>query len=429
MNTFRASWALLDPTDRVQFVYEGNTYNVRLFSAQLGQGLAVGLEGVLEDYRDYFSTAVGGLSQGGYAGQSSGSSGPGTSGGSGSGGGGGTGSPPLGNTLLFLLDIPYLRDADGQLTTSGFYAALTSADGTWGGAGLYESSDDSTFNLLQSDSSPASLGYPTTALGAPPSGPWAWDTTNTLTIQMVVGTLAGSSDGDVLAGANGLIVGNEILQFVNVVDHGSGSYTISRLLRGRRGTDTFTGSHTTGELAFAPLEGGFLHQPEPLSHIGVLWYYRGVTNNGNIAAANGVDLTLAGNDLKPYTVVNISGSQDGSNNWTMAWTRRTRFGGSYGTGAFTLADGMNGPLNEQTEAYQVDIMSGGTVKRTISTTIPTAVYTAAQQTTDFGSTQSSLTVNIYQMSAAVGRGFKATGTLPASGATPAAPPTGDTYVN
>jgi hypothetical protein len=246
---------------------------------------------------------------------------------------------------------------------------------------------------------------------------------------MAEGTLAGSTDAQVLAGANGLIVGSEVLQFVNCTDNGSGSFTISRLLRGRRGTDNFCGSHAAGEVAFAPLQGGVLHQAEPVSHIGQQWFYRAVTSGATVDSASNVTLTLAGNDLKPYSVVNIGGSLDASNNWTITWTRRTRAGGSYGTGTLALVDGMNGPLNEQAESYQVDVMSGSTVKRTISTSVATAVYTAAQQTADFGAVQTTLTVNVYQMSATVGRGFKATAALPASGAAPATIVSGDTYVN
>jgi len=424
MNLWRASWALLDPCDTVKFIYEGKTFNMRLLSVQVGQNLTAALEGVLEDYRNYNSIISGSASSG--SGTMATDPGGGVSTGSGA---TGVGPPALAPTMLWLLDIPYLQDADAKPGSSGFYAVFSSGTANWAGATLYESHDDASFDAIGGVKLGASFGYPSAALAAPTS-PWAWDTTNTLTIQMVNGSLAGSTDAAVLAGGNGLVIGQEILQFVNCTDNGSGSFTISRLLRGRRGTDNCCGSHTAGEVAFAPLAGGFLHQLEPVSHIGQLWYYRGVTSGGNVASASDVTLTLAGNDLKPYSVVHIGGMLDGSNNWTITWTRRTRAGGSYGTGADNLIDGMNGPLNEQTEAYQVDVMSGSTVKRTISTNVTTAVYTAAQQVADFGAVQSTLTVNIYQMSATVGRGFKATATLPVSGgAPPVSGGLGEIYVN
>ncbi|WP_156796395.1 hypothetical protein [Brevundimonas sp. BAL3] len=56
-------------------------------------------------------------------------------------------------------------------------------------------------------------------------------------------------------------------------------------------------------------------------------------------------------------------------------------------------------------------MNGATVVRTLSVTTPTAIYTAAQQTADFGAPQASIAVRIYQMSATVGRGRAALATL------------------
>jgi hypothetical protein len=47
-----------------------------------------------------------------------------------------------------------------------------------------------------------------------------------------------------------------------------------------------------------------------------------------------------------------------------------------------------------------------TLKRTIiGLPSPTTIYTSARQVTNFGSTQSSLLVNLYQLSAAIGCGY------------------------
>jgi len=52
-----------------------------------------------------------------------------------------------------------------------------------------------------------------------------------------------------------------------------------------------------------------------------------------------------------------------------------------------------------------------TVKRTLTTTSPTVTYSAAQQVTDFGAAQSSVTVRVYQLSAVVGRGYPAVASI------------------
>ena len=72
------------------------------------------------------------------------------------------------------------------------------------------------------------------------------------------------------------------------------------------------------------------------------------------------------------------------------------------------------PLVEETEAYEVEILDGATVKRVLSVTTTSAVYTAAQQTADWGAMHGpgdTLDVRIFQLSALVGRGAPKTVTL------------------
>lgn len=67
--------------------------------------------------------------------------------------------------------------------------------------------------------------------------------------------------------------------------------------------------------------------------------------------------------------------------------------------------GVASPVGEASESYEIDVMSGSTVKRTIPSATPVITYTAADQTSDFGSPQSAITLRIYQLSATVGRGY------------------------
>ena len=65
------------------------------------------------------------------------------------------------------------------------------------------------------------------------------------------------------------------------------------------------------------------------------------------------------------------------------------------------------PLAEDSEAYEVEIRDGGTVKRTLTTTTNSVLYTAAQQSTDWGALLGpgqSFAIRIYQLSALIGRG-------------------------
>jgi hypothetical protein len=66
---------------------------------------------------------------------------------------------------------------------------------------------------------------------------------------------------------------------------------------------------------------------------------------------------------------------------------------------------------EVSEAYELEIVFGSMVVRTLSATTPSALYVASDEILDFGSAQSSFQVRLYQMSAAVGRGIPASATL------------------
>ena len=69
-------------------------------------------------------------------------------------------------------------------------------------------------------------------------------------------------------------------------------------------------------------------------------------------------------------------------------------------------------MSESTEDYEIDILDeNGEVRRTISVSTPSANYSADQQLTDFGALQDSISVRIYQISSAIGRGHAGEATI------------------
>ena len=72
------------------------------------------------------------------------------------------------------------------------------------------------------------------------------------------------------------------------------------------------------------------------------------------------------------------------------------------------------PVAEELEAYEVEILDGAVVKRSLTTATTSAVYTAAAQTADWGALLGpgdTLDIRIYQLSALVGRGAPKSVTL------------------
>jgi hypothetical protein len=111
--------------------------------------------------------------------------------------------------------------------------------------------------------------------------------------------------------------------------------------------------------------------------------------------------------LRPFSVSQIEGARTpSSGDVAFTWIRRTRFAGDSWDSAAV-------PLNEDEEAYDVEVLDGsGHVLRTLSAlSSPTWTYSAAQQMADFGALQGSYTLNVYQLSVLYGRGQVATRTV------------------
>ena len=240
---------------------------------------------------------------------------------------------------------------------------------------------------------------PTAQVGLPS---WmVFDDTHSLILNWITGDPPVSAPDEitVLNGANAALLGSEIIQFRDVVDLGNNQYQVSHLLRGRLGTEPFMNSHSIGE-TFVILDNDSVRRAtETTTDLNVQRYWKIVGAGLPVFNAPVTPFVNTGVSQKPYQPVHIVGTRDMSDNLTITWVRRTRVGGEW-------LDWIDVPLGEVDELYEVDILTGaGTVVRTIDATEETASYTAAQQTTDFGSAQNPVAVNIYQISNVVGRGY------------------------
>jgi len=295
-----------------------------------------------------------------------------------------------GDITLYLLDIPLLSSTDG----AGFYAAATAAS-NYKTVYLYKSTttDDTTFSLLDSLEYAATAGVASSVLSD--GTVYFFDMANTVTVTLTNGTLSSMTKADVLNGNNAALLGDEIIQFMTATLVGTNEYTLSGLLRGRRGTEWATSMHESGERFILLSSSTVQSETMSLSDIGqeITYQYGYASTDGTTET-----FTATGIGYKPYSPCHVKGTRDSSGNLTITWIRRTRIGGEW-------KNNIDALLSETTEAYEVDIMSGTTVLRTLTATSATVEYTATYQKTDFGSVQASITVNIYQISEKVGRGY------------------------
>jgi hypothetical protein len=113
--------------------------------------------------------------------------------------------------------------------------------------------------------------------------------------------------------------------------------------------------------------------------------------------------TIGATALIPLAPVHLRGKRQ-PGGIEISWIRRTRRGGDN----WELAEV---PLAEEREAYRVEILGGSAVLRRFEVTAPAALYLDAHELADFGAPQSSLSVRVAQLSAAVGAGHPAQATL------------------
>jgi hypothetical protein len=371
-------FAAYEPTDTFS-ITSGNITHVLRAATKVENGLRIDWEGVSDHQAGYTSAAAGATDQVGQDVI-------------------GVGGP----TLLALLDIPILRDIDDD---PGFYAAMSGTFDGWDGAVLHGSTDGTSYTPLGSVVTSATQGYATTVLGNF-SGGNVFDDLNSVTVTFNAGTPASASQLDVLNGANLAIVGSELIQFTTATLSSGTTYVLSGLLRGRRGTEQFMASHAIGDrVILISTSSGLIRASGTTSELNVAKFYKAPAIGSSLELAAATSFTNTGAGLKPLSPVYLRGFRDASNDITITWIRRGRISWDWNS----LSDI---PLGEDSESYEVDILNVlNVVLRTISTSSQSATYTSAQQTTDFGSPQSSVSVRVYQISATVGRGFAATGTI------------------
>jgi hypothetical protein len=191
----------------------------------------------------------------------------------------------------------------------------------------------------------------------------------------------------------------EVIQFAGATLVSPGVYELSELLRGQAGTEGAMRSPVAAGARFVMLDAALRQVDMTAAEIGLPfnWKYGPAPYDiGNTAYSTRLGLPFSGVGLRPLSPVQLRG-EFSSGDIFIRWVRRTRLGGDNW-------DQVEVPLGEESEAYEVDIMNGPAVARTLSVSSPMAIYTAAQQAADFGAPQTTYTLRICQLSPLYGRG-------------------------
>ncbi|MEO5598806.1 MAG: phage tail protein [Novosphingobium sp.] len=279
--------------------------------------------------------------------------------------------PPLdalpSQTVLTAFELPW--DGTGSGDTPLLFAATSSGSAGWKGAALYvEHGDGQLQPLGASGRARSAMGQAITTL--PAASPHLFDRISSVVIELVANdlVLADSTARQITMGANRALLGSEMIQFASAVSLGNARWRLEGLLRGRGGTEWATDSHIAGE-AFLLLDGTasaldpVLVGDMPDAHIAAI----GLGDAAPVTAA----IALRGITRKPLAPVHARYERAADGSLTMRWTRRAR-------GAWTWLDGVDSPLHEQAEFYEVTLGAPESPFATWTTQTPELILSAGQ---------------------------------------------------
>ena len=377
---------LIAPGDVGTVTENGEVHRVEIGAIDIQAGGALAFKAAREDAEIFISTATG----------ASGGAVPGE-------------ILVTGTSFWTLLDIPLLRDQDEGLI---YYAAAGPfGDNLWLGLTILDSADGvnfaPAFTSVPGDGA-ISHGTADGTFGAPAS-PYKLDTANSLKVWMARGTLSSITYEALLEEAqNGIIFeSGEIAQFQDAVLQPDGSYLLSNFVRGLRGTENYMDQHFVDEMVLFPTAKNLFRKEYGSERLNVERLYKGVTAGDPVVLGSVQSFTATGRSKAPYPVREESFTASIANDdWTITFQARPR----YGNVSVSFSDM---PFVENTADFEADIYDGSTIVRTITPVLvdnsqittstglekqeQSIFYDSADQITDFGSVQTTLTLEVFQI--------------------------------
>jgi len=372
----------LDPGDAVLFAHDGRFLELRITS--IGDNTGRVIEAVAQDREIYGLPA--GLPRRT-----------------------GLGAPVVfGAAIVRFLDLPQLtEDTPDHQPLLAVYA-----DPWPGGIAVYRSATLDGFQELDNVSAPARLGRTLQPLAAGPTS--RLDMAGQLVVELQSGTLESVPDINLFDGANALAVETapghwEIIQAGNAELIAPQRYRLTRLLRGQRGTESAMVDLLPANATVVILDGALAPLPVSRSELGLPFNYRigpdelPPSEDAYVAA----EFTAGGAGLRPFSPVHVAqpylrGRDIGT--YMISWIRRDRDLAADNWAAAEI------PASEASEAWEVEILDGGAVLRTLASSTTSVAYTQSQQVADWGAVLGpgdTLRIRVFQLSASFGRGTPA----------------------
>jgi len=293
---------------------------------------------------------------------------------------------PAGVTTLHVLDLPLLTD--GVASQPVVMVAAAGASAGWRSAALTQSVDlGASWQAAGTTTGAAILGTALTPLAEGSAG--LIDAANTVNVRLLNADmqLNDATDALLLGGSNLAMLGGELFQFGQATPLGANAWRLSRLWRGRRGTEDRITGHSVGDpftlITAATLT--TLSVPTGVDELRVS--AQGVGDQVPWPEADSASLGLA---LRPPSPCALSVELQSNGDRLIRWIRRSRNGWSW-------IDAVDAPIAEESELYTVTLTPSTGSPRRNQTTNAQWAYTAVDQAADRAGGASSMTISVAQI--------------------------------
>lgn len=307
----------------------------------------------------------------------------------------------IGYSDTIFIEVPAMDSTDGSARVVAIVTGFGKAG--WPGANLYKSIDGgATYTLAASTQVASTWGMVATPTPAPPApyGYYVWDDTTQISVTLKEGTLSNLTDIAVLNGMNWCMVGEEVIGFVNATLTGEKTYTLSRLLRGQKGSEVKCGGHLVNEL-FVLLDGKPVEIDIPVSELKQIVKYKTVTVGSSIDKVDATDIQPFGLNILPWAPCQVTAVKQANGDILFNWTERPRLNNG-------LQDERELTHDPDWAGYGITIFTDNTasaVKRSAIQVVNNYTYTLAMQVADFTTPPASIKASVVQISQQIGGGY------------------------
>jgi hypothetical protein len=241
-------------------------------------------------------------------------------------------------TALTIIDAPFVLD--GQAASPTVLVAASTPTPKWSARTVKVTASGGSI-IAQTAAQKSVLGRALTILAD--AEPYLFDCAGAVDVELVdPQQWIMSAEDDALAdGANLALIGSELVQFGHAVPLGPGRFRLTRLLRGRAGTDWATGCHVPGEL-FCIVDSNSLRP------VAVPIWARGSAVEVESRDGSQSSVEFAGEAVRPFPPANLGCVTNDAGDLLLSWVRRSRFG-------IPWLDEIDAPLGESRELYSVTI--------------------------------------------------------------------------